>query len=168
MMMNHSRSIVVNGLYINPEADTDDLLRAYAAYYLPGTDPEDFVKLCDIFETNHKFPGGHSRPNFKGIAPDSPELAECRRRAADACRIVERMEGTILPSFRRAWRWRIIFLRAKIDREILATRQAAPESARPYFEELVALYHAERQLAGWRKTGKRGWTTPQFPAKGTH
>ena len=153
---------VVNGLYINPAADTDDLLRAYAAYYLPGTDPEDFVKLCDIFETNHKFPGDHTRPSFKGVTPDSPELAEYRRRAAEACGLVEQMGKAILPSFRNDWRWRLVYLRAMIDREILATCQSAPASARRYFEELVKIYHAERQLAVWRKTGKRGWTTPQF------
>ncbi|MBQ3290128.1 MAG: hypothetical protein IJH50_12005 [Kiritimatiellae bacterium] len=153
---------VVNGLYIDPKADTDDLLRSYAAYYLPGTDPEDFVKLCDIFETNHKFPGGHSHPSFKGVAPDSPELAEYRRRAAEACRIAERMDGAILTSLKESWRWRLVYLRAMIDREIISTCQGAPESARKYFEELVKMYHAERQLADWRKTGKRGWTTPQF------
>ena len=153
---------VVNALYVNPAADTDDILRSYAAYYMPGTDPEDFVRLCAIFESNHKFPGDHTRPSFKGVAPDSQELAEYRRRADDACRIVERMERAILPKMRTAWRWRLVYLRAKIDREILATCQSAPESARKYFEELVKMYHAERQLAGWRKTGKRGWTTPQF------
>ena len=153
---------IVNALYVNPSADTDDILRAYAAYYLPGTDPDDFVRLCDIFETNHKFPGDHSHPSFKGVAPDSSELAEYRSRSAEACRIVERMEKTILPTMRSSWRWRLVYLRAMIDREILADCHGAPESARKYFEELVKMYHAERQLAGWRKTGKRGWTTPHF------
>ena len=120
------------------------------------------MRLCAIFEANHKFPGDHSHPSFDGVAPESPELAEHRRRAAEACGIVERMEKAILPSLRGAWRWRLVYLRAMIDREILATRQSAPESARKYFEELVKMYHAERQLAGWRKTGKRGWTTPHF------
>ena len=156
---------VVNGLYINPLVDTDDILRTYAAYHLSGTDSEDFVKLCEIFEANHKFPGDHSHPSFKGVDPDGPELAEYRSRAAEACRIVERMEKAILPTMRSAWRWRLVYLRAMIDREILATCQGAPESARKYFEELVKMYHAERQLAGWRKTGKRGWTTPHFKAK---
>ena len=156
---------VVNGLYVNPEADTDDILRSYASYQLPGTDPEDFVRLCAIFEVNHKFPGNHSHPSFKGVAADSPELTAYRGRAAEACRIVERMEKSILPSCRNAWRWRLVYLRAMIDREIFASCQGAPESARKYFEELVRMYHAERQLAGWRKTGKRGWTTPQFMDK---
>ena len=54
--------------------------------------------------------------------------------------------------------------RAMIDREILASREAAPESARPYFDEIVKIYHAERQLKDWRRTGKAGYTTPHYPA----
>ena len=155
---------VVNGLYIDPAAKVDDLLRIYASYYLPGTDPEDFVQLCDIFETNHQFPGGHSRPRFNDVPADSAELAACRRRASDACRIAARMNGKLFPAFRSSWRWRLIYLRAMIDGEILAAREAAPESARLYFDELVKIYHAERQLADWRRTGKAGYTTPQYPA----
>ena len=155
---------VVNGLYIDPATKVDDLLRTYASYYLPGTDPEDFVALCTIFEANHRFPGNHSHPRFNDVPVDSEELAAYRRRAADACRIAARMNGKLFPAFRRSWRWRLIYLRAMIDCEILAAREAAPESARLYFDELVEIYHAERQLADWRKTGKAGYTTPQYPA----
>ena len=154
---------VVNGLYIDPSARVDDLLRTYASYYLPGTDPEDFVKLCGIFEANHRFPGNHSRPRFNDVPADSAEFADYRRRAVDACRIVTRMSGKLFPAFRSSWRWRLIYLRAMIDGEILATRDVAPESARPYFDELVKIYHAERQLEDWRRTGKAGYTTPQYP-----
>lgn len=155
---------VVSGLYIDPAAKVDDLLRDYASYYLPGTDPEDFVQVCDIFETNHRFPGNHSHPRFGDVPSDSAELAAYRQRASDARRIAARMDGKLFPQFRQSWRWRLIYLRAMIDYEILAAREAAPESARLYFDELVKIYHAERQLADWRKTGKAGYTTPQYPA----
>jgi hypothetical protein len=155
---------VVNGLYIDPSASVDDLLRSYAEYYLPGADPEDFVKLCDIFEANHRFPGNHSRPRFENVPEGDAELAAYRQRADDACRIVLRMNHRMFQPFSQSWRWRLLFLRAMIDREILASREAAPESARPYFDELVKIYHAERQLKDWRRTGKAGYTTPHYPA----
>ena len=155
---------VVNGLYIDPAAKVDDLLRTYASYYLPGTDPEDFVQLCNIFEANHRFPGNHSHPRFNDVPADSAELAAYRQRASDACRIAAQMNGHLFPAFRQSWRWRLIYLRALIDGEILAAREAAPESARLYFDELVKIYHAERQLADWRRTGKSGYTTPRYPA----
>ncbi len=155
---------VVNGLYVNPGAKVDDLLRSYASLYLAGAAPEDFVRLCDIFETNHRFPRNHSRPRFGDVPEGDAELAAYRRRADEACRIAERMDGMIVPNLRKSWRWRLVYLRAMIDREILLSRNAAPESARRFFDELVAIYHAERQLADWRRTGKGGYTTPQYPA----
>ena len=155
---------VVNGLYIDPSASVGDLLRSYAEYYLPGADPEDFVKLCDIFEANHRFPGNHSRPRFENVPEGDAELAAYRQRADDACRIVLRMNHRMFQPFSQSWRWRLLFLRAMIDREILASREAAPESARPYFDELVKIYHAERQLKDWRRTGKAGYTAPHYPA----
>ena len=127
---------VVCGLYINPDASVDDLLRSYAAFYLPGTDPEDFVRLCGLLEANHVFPGNHYRPDFSDVPEDSDELAAYRRRAEEACHIADRMQTMISPAFRDSWRWRLVFLRTVIDREILATREARPKSAKAYFDEL--------------------------------
>ena len=153
---------IVNGLYIDPQADPDELLRSYASYELPGVDPEDFVKLCEIYEANHLFPRGRTKPVFTSIGEDDAELAEYRRRACEADRLVEKMDREVFPAFKERWRWRLVYLRAKIDREIFDRRNAMPETARRYFEELVTLFHANRQLAEWRRTGKGGYTSPHF------
>ena len=155
---------IVNGLYVNPKADPDELLRQYARYELPGTNPEDFVRLCEIYEANHVFPQGRTRPVFTSIDENDAELSEYRRRAYEADRVVERMDRELLSSFRESWRWRLVYLRAKIDREIFDHRSAMPETARSYFEEVVKIFHAERQLEEWRKTGKGGYTSPHFHA----
>ena len=146
---------VVVGLYVDPSATVEEILRSYAAYYMPGTDPEDFVKLCGLFEDNHEFPGHKVTPDFSDIPEDSEELADYRRRAAEACRIADRMQSMILPSLRLSWRWRLVFLRAMIDREIFAERvsvthhrgpnggpipDAKPDSAKPYFDEVHKIY----------------------------
>ena len=153
---------IVNGLYIDPQADSDELLRSYARYELPGVDPGGFVKLCEIFETNHLFPQGRTTPVFTSIGEDDVELAAYRRRACEADRLVEKMDREVFPAFKGGWRWRLVYLRAKIDREIFDHRNAMPETARRYFEELVALFHAQRQLEEWRRTGKGGYTSPHF------
>ena len=127
---------IVVGLYVDPSASPDNLLRSYAAFYLPGTDPEDFVRLCGLLEDNHVFPGNHYRPDFSDVPEDSAELAAYRRRAAETCRLAEKMAGELLPSFRQSWRWRLVFLRTVIDREILAARKDKPASAQPYLDEL--------------------------------
>ena len=153
---------IVNGLYIDPQADPDELLRSYASYELPGVNPDDFVKLCEIYETNHLFPQGRTTPVFTSIGEDNAELAAYRGRACEADRLVEKMDREIFPAFKGGWRWRLIYLRAKIDREIFNHRNAMPATARRYFEELVTLFHANRQLAEWRRTGKGGYTSPLF------
>ena len=130
---------VVVGLYVNPSASCGDLLRSYASFYLAGADPEDFVRLCGILEDNHEFPGGHHRPVFSDVPDDSEELAAYRKRAAEACRIAEKMDGEMLPALRKSWRWRLLFLRTVIDREILASREKEPKSAKSYFNELKKL-----------------------------
>ena len=155
---------IVNGLYINPKADPDEILRSYAAYHLPGTDPDDFVRICSLFEANHFFPGTR-KPSRYAISPSHPDLPECRNRAKEACKLAVKMDGDIFPAFRNSWRWRLVYLRAMIDREVLDSCHGAPESARKYFEELVKLYHGEAQLDYWRKHGERGWTIPHFPER---
>jgi hypothetical protein len=73
------------------------------------------------------------------------------------------MDSAMLPGLRGSWRWRLVLLRTLIDREIFNRREEAPESARPYFDELVRIYHAEKQLDIWRRTGKGGYTVPHYP-----
>ncbi len=155
---------VVVGLYVNPETDTGDILRSYASYWFAGADSEDFVRLCDILEANHKFPGNHSHVRFDDVPEDGEEMSAYRRRASEACAIAERMDSAMLPGLRGSWRWRLVLLRTLIDREIFNRREEAPESARPYFDELVRIYHAEKQLDIWRRTGKGGYTVPHYPA----
>ena len=115
------------------------------------------------------FPQGRSWPVFTSIDENDAELSEYRSRAYEADRIIERMDRELLSPFRGSWRWRLIYLRAKIDREMFDHRSAMPETARRYFEEVVKIFHAERQLEEWRKTGKGGYTSPHFhaPAKTT-
>jgi hypothetical protein len=127
---------VVVGLYVNPSAKVEDLLSSYASFYFPGTDTRDFQRLCDLFELNHVFPGNHYRPDFSDVPEDSAELAEHRRRAEEMCRIADKMQAEIIPALRDSWRWRLVFLRTRIDREILVTREARPKSAKAYFDEL--------------------------------
>ena len=155
---------VVVGLYVDPSTDADSILRKYASYEFARANPEDFVRLCALFEENHRFPGRGVFPKFKDVADDDPKLAECRARAAAAREIAARMDAAIAPALSTAWRWRLVYLRALIDVEIFNAKSGAPEPARPYFDELVKIYHAERQLADWRRTGKAGYTTPQYPA----
>ena len=81
------------------------------------------------------------------VPEDSAELAAYRLRAAEACRIADRMQAMMLPAFRKSWRWRFVFLRAMIDREILAERETdngrrcmhKSATAKAYYDELATI-----------------------------
>ncbi len=139
---------IVLGLYLNPKTTTDDILRQYAAYHFAGADPEDFVRLGNLLETNHR-----------------PHLMR-RTNVEEALSIARKMDGEMLPQLARDWRWRQVYLRTLIDREIVVRGSFEPESAHPYFDELVKIYHAQHQLR-WVLDGKMGgWTCPKYMPRG--
>ena len=89
-----------------------------------------------------------------------------RTNVEEALSIARKMDGEMLPQLARAWRWRHVYLRTLIDREIVVRGSFEPESAHPYFDELVKIYRAERQLR-WVLDGKMGgWTCPKYVPRG--
>jgi len=78
-----------------------------------------------IFERKH---------NRKSIGPD----------AVKAFELVVRADATMMPSARSAWRWRIVYLRALIDKELFERKgKREGETLKAAFEELNRIYHAE-------------------------
>ena len=139
---------VVTSLYVDPTTTLETLLARYSSYHFAGADPADFVRLAFLLEDNH-------RPTFL-----SDEKVE------EAVRLARKMDAEILPELRKAWRWRIVLLRTLIDREIFRARSLQPAAARPYFDELVKIYHAERQI-DWILDGRMGgWTSPRYLPEG--
>ena len=161
--------IVVNGLYIDPRRTGHDVLTDYARYEMPGCDPADFVALCEKLEDIYE---AHCEGGFRGwkgfvvanyLREEKPE--ELTRRlsvAQEASRLADRIDRSILPTMRRNWRWRQLYLRAKIDEALYATRDIRPAVAMPAYNELTALYHAERQVTGLYDDTWRGYTCPPF------
>ena len=139
---------LVLGLYVDPRTTTDRILADYAGYHFAGCDPCDFVALAKLLERNHRL--------SLMLRPD----------AERAVRLAEKIDGAMLPRLRTSWRWRIVMLRTLLDREIARTGSTSPDSARPYFDELVRIYHAERELR-WVLDGKMGgWTCPKYEPPG--
>ena len=139
---------VVTGLYIDPSTTPNDILARYAAYHFPGVSPDDFVRLVELFEKNHR-----------------PYMME-RANADAAKRLAQKMDRDILPSMRNSWRWRLVWLRAMIDPEICGTDDLQPDSAKPYFDELVRLYHVEKQLDQHLEGRMACFTCPKYIPEG--
>ena len=161
--------IVVNGLYGDPKSAHDDMIREYARWELPGCDERDFVSLCTMLEEIYETKSstgmkGRKRPRVSQYVKDAPpeELARRERIAHEAAALADRIDAMILPRMRRCWRWRQLYLRAKIDEAVYSARDARTPAALTAYGELTNLYHAEKQVERLYDGTWRGYTCPPF------
>ncbi|MBR2837813.1 MAG: hypothetical protein IKE55_03435 [Kiritimatiellae bacterium] len=161
--------IVINGLYVNPKATHDDVLREYARWELPGCDERDFVALCAKLEENYETQSMNKVRGRKGYRMSrflgEMSAEEQTRRVAvarEAVALADRIDGMILPQMRRNWRWRQIYLRAKIDEAVYSASDIRTPAAMPAYEELMNLYHAEKQMERLLDGTWKGYTCPPF------
>jgi hypothetical protein len=165
--------IVVNGLYVDPKRHGADILADYAKWELPGCDPADFVKLCqmleDVFEAKHGKGNGRKSHRFTTYVVDGGkalgETDEFLRKTAvagEASALADKIDAAILPRMRRSWRWRQVYLRAKVDASAYAAHDARTPEALAAYEELTGIYHAEKQVERLYNGTWRGYTCPPF------
>ncbi|MDD5678666.1 MAG: hypothetical protein PHW60_11880 [Kiritimatiellae bacterium] len=57
--------------------------------------------------------------------------------------LIRKVDARLPPRIRSGWRWRILFLRATIDRELLKNKGVISDAGRAVLGELVAIYHAQ-------------------------
>ena len=162
--------IVINGLYVNPKLAHGDVLREYARWELPGCSETDFVTLCakleDIYETQSinrkKGRRGHRMSRYLKETSQDQELSRRAHVAHEAAALADTIDASILPRMRRCWRWRQIYLRAKIDEAVYSARDVKASGALPAYGELTDLYHAEKQVERLYDGTWRGYTCPPF------
>jgi hypothetical protein len=116
---------ICSQFYWDTERPAVETVREYAAFEYSPAVADDLVKVVEAFEKNH----------LRGeIGPG----------AAAAFDLVKSMETKLTPRARAAWRWRIVYLRALIDRELLKTHgKLEGQALQEAFRELTAIYHAE-------------------------
>jgi hypothetical protein len=116
---------ICSQFYWDPQRPAVETVREYAAFEYSPDVADDVVKVVDAFEKNHQ---------RKDIGPSVEEAFDR----------VRNIEAKLTPLARAAWRWRIVYLRALIDRELLKTHgKLEGKVLRDAFAELTAIYHAE-------------------------
>ncbi len=121
-------------LYWNPEQPVVETLREYAGYEFAPEVAEDVVRMVRTLEKNFR---GRNR-----IGAD----------AIQAYALAQKVDARLPPEARTSWRWRILCLRALIDREMHLTKgRLEGNILRDAFAELTRIYHAEDALEGWLK-----------------
>ena len=72
--------------------------------------------------------------------------------AIHAYELAQKVNARLSPETGTSWRWRILYLRALIDKEMYLTKgRLQGELLRDAFAELTRIYHAENTLEGWLK-----------------
>lgn len=115
--------------YWNPKQTVDEMLRDYASFYLGADQAEDGVRLFHLLEKTHP----RTMWNMKSL--DAADEAWNLARTVD-----ERMRSWA----RDSWRWRIVWLRAKIDSVVKHQGHQSLEARKalaPLFDELEKIYH---------------------------
>ncbi len=121
--------VICSQFYWAPSQPARDTVNAYAAaYFSPGV-AGSVAEAVDLLEKSHKRTG-----RTRSIGP-----ADARK----AFELISAADAALTPEARRSWRWRILYLRARIDDLLVRTngRYRGPE-LKAAFDELTRLYHA--------------------------
>lgn len=116
---------ICSQFYWDAERPAIDTVREYAAFEFSPDVADETVKVVETFEKNH----------LRGAI---------RQNAQEAFDRVKDIDGKLTPQARAAWRWRIVYLRALIDSELVKTQgKLEGKVLRDAFRELTTIYHAE-------------------------
>jgi hypothetical protein len=117
--------VICAQLYWSPDRPAAETVREYAAFEFSPDVVGNVEKAIGILEQNHR----HER-----IGPSADQ----------AFLLIQQSESKLSPQARSAWRWRILYLRGLIDRELLRTRGRLEGAIlKAAFDELTTIYHAE-------------------------
>ncbi|MGC8640285.1 MAG: hypothetical protein ACP5XB_10465, partial [Isosphaeraceae bacterium] len=112
-------------LFWSPARPAVETVREYAAFEYAPDVAADVAQAIDLLEENHL-------RNRIGTTADR------------AFALLEQADRKLPPRVRKSWRWRILYLRGLIDRELLRNhgRLEGP-TLKAAFDELTTIYHAE-------------------------
>ena len=135
--------------YWNKSAQAADVVREYAAFEYSPEVVDDVTAAIDILERN--------LPRSRRRGDEGGELC-CEMKHVDGAEeafvLLQRADAKLSPQARSAWRWRILYLRALIDRELALNEGRISEPCQEAFDELTTIYHADRAL---------DWVAPPKP-----
>ena len=132
---------IVSQFYWDPARSAAETVREYVAFEYSPDVVDDVARAVEILEANHRH--AHWGPDLwaaRGqVAGDMNDAG-----SAEAMALMESADARLPTRARSAWRWRILYLRALIDRERYAHRNVPTDRCNEAMEELVRIYHAGR------------------------
>lgn len=137
-----------SGLYQTAE----EAVRAYLRYEISAEHEDELYGLIEILDEtlaryrsdpdgiDRTYPPPYNAPHIGESVPDDVKFVICNSaRVKEAAETAEFLNKNI----KNNWRWRIIYLRAVIDADLMANGWFISEKCALYFDELRSIYHAE-------------------------
>ncbi len=124
--------VLYGQFYWSPDKSAAETVSEYAAFEFSPAVAADVVKIVTILEENlgHEGQQGQCKNHIQASAREAFALAQ-------------RIDGKLTPAARRNWRWRILYLRALIDRELFEKKgKLEGQALSKAFDELKTIYHA--------------------------
>lgn len=144
--------------YWTGQNDSREMLDEYFAFYGGARDAGPCRNLIDLLESNHgvhwmtsamvkiwgEQPGAIPIPGYDDgtVRFPRPVTADAAR-AEEAWSLCRQIEMNLPEWGRSNWRWRILALRAQLDRELLKNGDVPNAACQQAFQELEAIYFAK-------------------------
>ena len=138
---------IISRLYWNGGYDIGAALKEYAAAYFSRENSGEMADcLAKMEETHFRYMAfeGKAIDLYDGhLVPGALAVIHSPALCGEIYRSIEKFDSAISPSARTSWRWRIIYLRAKIDSELSSNGFAETKACREAYSELIDIYHAQ-------------------------
>jgi hypothetical protein len=126
-------------LYWNGSRKVTDIMREYATYEFSRADADEIVHDLELMERIH--PRGYDTQN----RPDQVQLLNDFAEADEIWESIAAIDARLPQAVRESWRWRIIYLRALIDKELKANGGKPTPTLSTAFDEISDRYYADEQ-----------------------
>lgn len=126
---------MVAQFYWNDSQDSLETVREYAGFEFGEEVADDIVKAAALLEKT-MFRRSTITDGVLRFIPD------CTEHVSEAWRIIKGADRRLSSWARKSWRWRVLYLRACIDAQLLENDFIPTTTCDEAFEELGRLYHA--------------------------
>ena len=126
---------VMSQFYWEEGKSATETLREYVAFEYSPDVVDDVLRAIETLEQNHR----HVARSGDASDWELNEFAD----AEECVELLERADARLTTYAKRAWRWRILLLRAQIDLELKRNDGVPNEACEAALQELTKIYHAE-------------------------
>jgi len=131
-----ANKVMVAQLYWDPEKPTGTTLREYIAFNFSPQVVSQVSQAMATLERNLPRAQHNVKGTTKFVLQNTDGVEE-------AYRLINEADAALPDRVRASWRWRIVYLRALIDSELVKHQARVSRKCLAAFQELTTIYHAQ-------------------------